>query len=347
MHSNTRRRLLGAAAATTALGLTTGLARPARAQAKPIELKVSHWVPVGHVFHQHVLLPWAEMVEKKSGGRLKITIFPGSVLGKPADHWDMVQNGIVDIAWGAQSYTTGRFPLTSAINLPFLTKTGKGGSRAVWEFYLKHLQKEYARVKVLWLYCIPPFQLHLTKKAALTPDQFAGMRIRAGGGAISDIVKALGGVPVAMVLPEAYNALERGIIDGTALPYEALFSFKLAEVTKHHVETSMYTDPHFFAMNLAKYNSLPADLKKVLDELSGAWGAEFSGEAWDKGELPGIEAGRKAGNQFYKLTPEQRNLWIEKAKGVEIDWLRAMEAKGLPGKQALADFRELLKRYDA
>jgi TRAP-type C4-dicarboxylate transport system substrate-binding protein len=131
------------------------------------------------------------------------------------------------------------------------------------------------------------------------------------------------------------------------LPYEALHSFKLAEVTKHHIELSMYTTSNFLIMNLAKFNALPADLKKILDELGGAWGAEFAGAAWDKGELPGIEAGRKAGNQFYKLKPEQRNAWIEKSKSVENEWLRTMDAKGLPGKQALADLRESLKRHDS
>lgn len=347
MHSKKRRRLLGAAVATTALGFTPGLVRSARAQAKPIELKLSHWVPQGHLLHQHIFVPWAEMVEKRSGGRLKITIFPGAVLGKAADHWDMAQNGICDIVWSTHNYTPGRFPLTSACDLPFLTKSAKGGSMALWDFYLKHLQKEHARVKVLWLNCPAPFHLHMTKKASLTPDQFAGLRIRAGGGQVSELIKSLGAVPLAISLPEAYNALERGIADGTVLPYEALHGFKLAEVTKHHVETSMYTTSQFVTMNLAKFNSLPADLKKVLEDLSGAWGAEFAGTEWDKGELPGIEAARKAGNQFYKLTPAQRSLWIEKSKVVEVEWLRAMESKGLPGKQALADFRESLKRYDA
>ncbi|MBI3372985.1 MAG: TRAP transporter substrate-binding protein [Betaproteobacteria bacterium] len=344
MRSKTRRRLLGAAAATTALGLTPGLLR---AQAKPIELKLSHWFPVGHFQHQDVLVPWAETVEKRSAGRLKITIFAGGVLGKPADHWDMAQNDIVDIAWGSHNYTPGRFQLTSAMDLPFLTRSAKGASRALWEYYLKHLQKEHARVKLLWLQSPAPFQLHMSKKAPLTPEQFAGLRIRAGGGQISEIIKSLGGVPVAMAVPETYNAIERGIVDGTALPYEALHGWKLAEVTKHHVAVNMYTTSNFLTMSLAKYNSLPAELKKVLDESTGARGSEFAGAAWDKGEEPGIEAARKAGNQFYKLTPEQRNAWIEKSKGVEIEWLRSMEAKGLPGKQALADLRGFLKRYDS
>jgi TRAP-type transport system periplasmic protein len=319
---------------------------PAGAQDKPIELKLSHWLPLGHVNHQHVLAPWAEMIEKRSQGKLKITIFPGSVLGKPADHWDMAQNGIVDIAWGTHNYTAGRFPLTAGFDLPFMTKTAKGASRALWEYYVKHLQKEHARVKVLWLQAPPPFHLHMVNKAVLKPEEFVGLRIRVGGGPVSDLVKVLGGVPVALSVPEGYNALERGIVDGTILPHEALYAFKLAEVTKHHVEVRMYTTSQFLVMNLAKYNSLPAELKKVLDELGGAWGAEFAGAAWDKGEQPGIDAANKAGNRIYKLTDEQLAPWKEKAKQVADDWIKATEAKGLPARQALEDLRALIRQYD-
>lgn len=327
----------------TALAFAAWLA-PARAEV--IELKLSHWLPPAHVNHQHVLAPWAEMVEKKSGGRLKVTIFPGAVLGKPADHWDMAENGIVDIAWGTHNYTAGRFPITSAFDLPFLTKTAKGGSLALWDFYEKHLKKEHERVKVIYLHTPAPFSLHMGREAVLTPDAFAGKRIRAGGGQLSEIVKALGGIPVALSVPEAYGALERGVVDGTILPYEALHGFKLAEVTRHHVNLRVYTASQFLVMNLAKYNSLPDDLKKVIDELGGAWGAEFAGSAWDKGEEPGIAAASQPGHTIYELTGEQRAAWLDKARVVEENWIKAAEAKGLPAQQILDDLRASLQRFD-
>ena len=321
----------------------TFLALPASAQT--IELKLSHWGPPTHV-NQKVFLPWAEMVEKKSGGKLKVTVFAGGVLGKPADHWDMAQNGVVDITWGTHNYTAGRFPLTSAMDLPFLINSAKGGSRALQEYYARHLVKEHDKVKVLWLQCPAPFHLHMTKKAALVPDDLAGTRIRTGGGQLSEIVKALGAVPVALSVPETYSALERGVVDGTILPYEAAKAFKLAEVTKHVVDVRIFTASQFTVMNLDKYNSLPADLKKVIDELSGVWGAEFAGTAWDKAEEEGLAAIKAANVQAHKISDAQREAWKAKTKAVEEDWLKTMEAKGLPAKQALADLKDLLKRYD-
>jgi TRAP-type transport system periplasmic protein len=344
MTSISRRRIVQAVGAGAALGVGS-LVRSALAQSAPIELKLSHWLPIGHMQHTQVLVPWAEMVEKRSNGALKITIFPGAVLGKAPDHWDLAQNGIVDIAWGTHNYTGGRFPLTSAFDLPFLARSAKGGSLALWDYYTKHLQKEHASVKVLMMHCPPPFHLHTTKKPVLTPADLAGMRVRVAGGPPSNLVKALGGVPVALALPEAYNALERGVVDATIIPHEAMWTFKLGEVTKHHSEIYAYVTSNFLAMNLAKFDSLPAEAKKVLNDLSGPWASEFAGNAWDKGELPGIEAIHKTGGTIHKLTPAQQQTWVDMAKPVEEDWVRTMEAKGLPAKQALADLREAIKRH--
>jgi TRAP-type C4-dicarboxylate transport system substrate-binding protein len=315
------------------------------ASAQTIELRLSHWGGPTHS-NQKVFTAWADLVAKKSGGKLKVSVFHSGVLGKPADHWDMAQNGVVDIGWGTHNYTAGRFPLTSAMDLPYLANTSKGGSRALHEYYLKHLQKEHEKVKVLWLQCPAPFHLHMTKKAVITPQDMVGLRIRTGGGRLSEIAKALGAVPVALSVPETYQAMERGVVDGTILPYEAGKAFKLVEITKHVTDVGIYTASQFTVMNLAKYNSLAPELRQVIDELSGAWGAEFTGAVWDKAEEEGLAAIKAAGVQHHKLSAEHRAAWREKTKAVQEEWVQSMEAKGLPGKQALADLKELIKRYD-
>ena len=317
----------------------------APAAAQTIELRLSHWGGPTHS-NQKVFTAWAELVAKKSGGKLKVTVFHSGVLGKPADHWDMAQNGVVDIGWGTHNYTAGRFPLTSAMDLPYLANTSKGGSRALHEFHLKHLLKEHEKVKVLWLQCPAPFHLHMTKKAVLVPEDVAGLRIRTGGGQLSEIVKALGAVPVALSVPETYQAMERGVVDGTILPYEAGKAFKLIEITKHVTALGIYTASQFTVMNLAKYNSLAPELRQVIDELSGAWGAEFAGAVWDQAEEEGLAAIKAAGVQHHKLSAAQLAAWREKTRAVEEAWVQTMAAKGLPGKQALADLKELIARYD-
>jgi TRAP-type transport system periplasmic protein len=319
---------------------------PLAAQDKPIELKFASWVSPVHGHHTQVLVPWSKMIEEKSGGRLKVVLFPGSTLGKPADHADLVKNGIADMGFISPGYTPGRFPLVSVAELPLLFKSGKGASQAVWSLYDKHLKKEFAGTKMLWIWVHPPGQFHLAKKPVRVVEDLGGLKIRAATPMLTNMVRALGATPVSIAAPETYNALERGVVDGTIFPWEAISSFKIAEVLKYHVASGLYVAPLFTLMNQKKYDSLPPDLRKVIDDLSGNWGAEFNGKVWDQNELVGIEAIKKAGGIIYTLPPEERQRWAAKFKPVEEDWLKSMEAKGLPGRQLLNDLREAIKRYD-
>jgi TRAP-type C4-dicarboxylate transport system substrate-binding protein len=328
------------------LALTALPSAPVVAQTKPIELKFSSWVATVHGHHTGVMVPWAKMVEEKSGGRLKITIFPGSTLGKAADHFDMVKDGIADLAFTTPGYTPGRFPLITVTELPMLFKSSRGGSLAVMSVFDKYFKNEFKDVKVLWFWVHPPGHFHLAKKPVKVVEDLAGLKIRAATPMLTNMVKTLGAIPVSIPAPDTYTALERGTVDGTIFPWEAISSFKIAEVLKHHVASGLYVAPLFTFMNQKKYDSLPPDLRKVIDDLSGAWGAEFNGKVWDQNEFVGIEAIKKAGGTIYTLPAEERQRWANKLKPVEDEWLKSMEAKGLPGRQLLSDLREAIKRYD-
>ncbi|HEU5320378.1 MAG TPA: TRAP transporter substrate-binding protein [Methylomirabilota bacterium] len=336
--------------ACTLVGLALALAwlgpGPAAAQDKPIELKLSSWVGINHGHHKGVLVPWAKLVEEKSGGRLKVTIFPGGTLGKPADHFDLVKNGIADIGYATHGYTPGRFPVTGVGELPLLFKTARGGSLAMWSLFDKHFRKEHDGIKTLWIFVHPPGQIHMARKAVRLPEDLVGVKLRTPTAITVSMVKALGGTPVSVAAPEVYNALERGVVDGTIFPWEAIAGFKLAELLRHHTVANLYVTSFFFGMNQKKYDGLPPDLRKVIDDLSGAWAAEFTGAAWDKNEEEGIAAARGVRAQIHALTADERQRWQARLKPVEDEWLTAMQAKGLPGRQALQDLREAIKRHD-
>src|SRR5262247_1572719 len=253
------------------------VAGPAGSQDKPIELKFSSWVGIAHGHHTGVMVPWAKMVEEKSGGRLKITIYPGSTLGKAADHFDMVKDGIADLAFTTPGYTPGRFPLITATELPLLFKSSRGGSLAVMSIFDKYFKNEFKDVKVLWFWVHPPGHFHLAKKQVKVLEDLNGLKIRAATPMLTTMVKTLGAVPVSIPAPDTYTALERGTVDGTIFPWEAIWSFKLAEVLRHHTVVNLYASPLMTVMNQKKYDALPPDLRKVIDELSGPWGAEFTG----------------------------------------------------------------------
>jgi TRAP-type C4-dicarboxylate transport system substrate-binding protein len=333
-------------AALLTMTLSWFLPTAAGAQDKPIELKFASWVSAVHGHHTAVIVPWAKMIEEKSGGRLKVAIFPGSTLGKPADHFDMVKNGIADMGFISPGYTPGRFPAVSVAELPLLFKTGKGASQATWSIYDKHMKKEFGDVKMLWIWVHPPGQFHLAKKQVKVVEDLSGLKIRAATPMLVTMVKALGATPVSIAAPETYSALERGVVDGTIFPWEAISSFKLAEVLRHHAVVNLYASPLVTIMNQKKYDSLPPDLKKVIDDLSGAWGAEYTGAAWDKNELDGIAAAKKVNATIYTVPAEERQRWAARLQPVEVEWVTSMEAKGVPGKQILSDLREAIKKYD-
>ena len=199
---------------------------------------------------------------------------------------------------------------------------------------------------MLWFWVHPPGHFHLARKQVRVLEDLAGLKIRAATPMLTTMVKTLGAIPVSIPAPDTYTALERGTVDGTIFPWEAISSFKIAEVLKHHVASGLYVAPLFTLMNQKKYDSLPPDLRKVIDDLSGSWGAEFNGKVWDQNEQVGIEAIKKAGGTIYTLPAEERQRWAARLKPMEDDWLKTMEAKGLPGRQVLNDLREAIKRYD-
>ena len=146
------------------------------------------------------------------------------------------------------------------------------------------------------------------------------------------------------------ESLSKGVIEGALIPWEVVPATKTHELTKYHAEAggeyAMTTATMIFVMNQKKYDSLPPDLRKVIDDHSGAWAAEFNGKVWDQNELVGIEAIKKAGGTIYTVPAEERQRWAARLKSVEDDWVKSMEARGLPGRQLLGDLREAIKKYD-
>ncbi|MCK4500984.1 TRAP transporter substrate-binding protein [Candidatus Babeliales bacterium] len=308
-----------------------------------VDLKMSHFMPTKHTQHK-VMATWAKKVGELSGGRIKVTIFPGGALGKPPQQYDSAVKGITDIAFGLQSYTPGRFPLTSCMRLPFMVKTGEQGSIVLWKLYEKYLKDEYKDVKLLWLLAHGAGQIYTTKKQVKTLEDFKGLKIRAPGPIMSKVIKRLGGVPVTMPITQVYTALERGTIDGLLGPWEVMRPFRLYETCKYASELDIYTGTFFEVMNKKRYESLPDDLRKVIDENSGMKMAIFAGRSYDKADAPAKELSLKKGITVYQLPAEEIERWKKAVKPVEAEWIKSMEAKGLPGKEVLDYAKELLRQ---
>lgn len=306
------------------------------AQAKNVyKFRFSSFVPPLHFMNKGILEPWIKEVEKRSGGRIKIRLFPGSALGKPRDQYDMAARGVADITWGILAYTPGRFPLSTVIELPFMVPTAEVGSRVIQTLYQEGMfGNEFNDVHLLGLATPPAMDLHTRKKKVTALAGVKGLKIRTPSPMIGKLITRWGGVPVGMTLNEVYLSLERGVIDAVFLDPLTFRGIRADEVTKQHTLVGISTTAVFFAMNKKAWDSLPPDLQKIMTEMTGMYlSVDLNGKMADGAVAATWKMLKKAGHQVVILTPEEKAKWVKAAQPAVDAWIAAMEAKGLPGKK--------------
>jgi len=306
--------------------------------AKTIELKFATGFGPKHTMQTKVFEPWAAKLSEMTNGKVKVVFFPGGALGKTPDHYDLAEKGIADISYTLQDYTPGRFPLTSVFELPFMITTATQTSRAMWKAYEKfpELQKEYGKVKLLALFCHPAGGFNTVNKPVKTIEDLKGMKFRTASPHVTEALKMFGAVPVNMPVTETYTALERGVIEGTVLPWEGNFVFKLAELLKYGTETEFYTMNMMVVMNKRKWDSLPEDVKKAIDQTTGMVMSTEAGKVYDDTNGPMRDLCVKKGMQVLQLPLEEKKKLEALSMPIRTKWVEEMQSKGFPA-QAILD----------
>ncbi len=237
--------------------------------------------------------------------------------------------------YALQAGPTARPANSPAVSLPFLTESAGQATCILRHLYPDHLAEEYEGVKVLALHAHNPGLIHTREREVRTAGDMAGLRIRTPSPAIGSMLDHLGATPVGLPPDQVYENLQKGAIDGTVFPWDAVGAFKLYEVLGHHLDAKAYTTSFYFVMNQDTYDGLPEDVRAVIDEMSGeALTAKF-GEWWDAWDRPGLEATEARGNEIVPLSEEERAAWRERLEPMIQDWLDQMEAEGI------ADARDL------
>ncbi|MFA6109033.1 MAG: TRAP transporter substrate-binding protein [Candidatus Latescibacterota bacterium] len=322
--------------------VVTAWPTPAAAQPKPVELTYSIFFPPTH---QNTVLAteWAREVEKRTEGKVKITVFPSGTLTAADKCYDGVEKGISDLGMSVLGYTRGRFPLSEVIDLPLGYRSGAQATALVNAFYQKFQPKEFDTVHLLYLHAHGPGFLH-TKKPVSTLAEVQGLKIRCTGLA-TKIVGALGGTPVAMPMGETYDALSRGVVDGSMAPVESLQGWKWGEVVTSTTASygAAYSTAFFVAMNKARWEALPAEVQQVFTQVSQEWIAK-TGAGWDQMDQAGRTFAAARGNQLIALPAEEDARWAAAVEPIFDGYVKAMAEKSLPGAEALAFCREFLKQ---
>lgn len=312
------------------------------AQTKPVKLTYSHFWPVGHLITES-LAEWGKEVEKRTKGRVTTVMFPGGTL-TPADTcYDGVVKGISTMCSSALSYTRGRFPLMEVTDLPLGYKNALAATRLSNAVYKKFHPKELDDVKVMFLHATGP-QIFHTRKPVRTLEDLKGMKIRTTGlGA--KIVTALGATPVAMPMGDTYDALSKGVVDGSTAPIASLEGFKWGEVVKYTTENfgTAYTTVFFVVMNKKTWNSITPENQKIIEQVNEEW-IDRIGKVWDKYDLDGRNFVLKLGNTIIPLSKEEDERWVAKVKPTLDDYVKDMKAKNLPGEEVLKFSLDYLKK---
>jgi TRAP-type transport system periplasmic protein len=340
----------------TALALIS-LAPSAFAQASAPKAEVTlyfqHYWPQTALTVRELVTPWCDKVAAESQGRMKCVTLPAmSGGGTPAQLVDRVKEGVDDLVLTVLGYTPGRFPRMEVFELPFMTRNAEAASKAAWEFMNKNAMQEFAGMKVLGMWVHDEGQIHTRDKAIRTLEDFKGMKMRAPSRETAKLLQALGATPVGMPITAVTEAITKGTIDGTMVPWDAATSFRIHEAANIHTETpegspALYTVALMFAMNEKRYNSLSPELRAVIDRNSGAQLSARMGKMWDDSAAPARAKAKAAGNQFYTLPAPEVARWVEAAKPVQNNWMIDMHKRGIDGRALFDDAQAMLAKYEA
>jgi TRAP-type transport system periplasmic protein len=287
---------------------------------------------------------WAKEVEQRTQGKVKVQTFPGGTLLAAKNIFDGVMSGAADIGNFAMSYQPGRFPVSEAIDLPLGFTSAKAASLTLYDLIDKYKPKEFEGVKILTLFTCPPANI-MTRTPVKSLADLKGMELRVGG-TQADIIKRLGGIPVAMPQSDTPEALQKGVVKGHVSSMEVLKDFNYAAYTANTTITNLWVVSFGVVMNKDKWASLPADVKKVFDDLRQEQ-ALWTGRYVDDHVLEAVKWSKEKYNlQMFEL-PAKEQAEIPKLLAPMVDeYVKKVTAAGLPGDQIIKDVMALKAKYE-
>jgi TRAP-type C4-dicarboxylate transport system substrate-binding protein len=332
---------------STLLGTT-----PLASQAQTTTLKVHHFLGPQSVQHTKMLSGWCDQLARDSNNRLRCQIFPAMQLGgSPAQLFDQAKDGVADVVWTIAGYSAGRFPRSEIFELPFMMTHAGATSRAAWDFVQQHAQDEFKDVKLLAVHVHGPGNVFTRNKPIRRLEDFKGLRLRAPTRLTSKMLALLGASPVGMAVPQVPEALSKGVIDGAVLPYEVAPGLRVHELTRFVAEPdrqleALYTAVFIVPMNRARYDSLPADLKAVIDKNSGRELSAFLGQtqAGSDDEARAVFAATQ-GFTIQPVPGAELERWKKAVQPLYEEFAADMDKRGFKGRALISSARELVQQY--
>lgn len=316
----------------------------ATVQAEEVTLRVGHLWPAVAGPHTDLLTVWADTIETESDGRIEVEVYPSGQLAAPPAQYDAVKNRIMDVTATVQGYTANRFPLTQVVELPGVSDSGRQGACILQNLMNEgHIDEEYSDTKPLFIFTHGPGGFHVAGTSIEAPEDLEGLRIRRPTTVVGNILEELGAQPVGMAAPESYTSMQRGVIDGVALPWEGALSFRLNELADSHTEIGgLYTLSFIVTMNQSVYNNLSAENQAVIDANTGMEWSLKAGDVFDAMDVVGRQQAVDAGHEIIQIEGGTSNpAWAPYIERAKETYLSDLEGRGLPAREVYERAMEL------
>ncbi|MGD2098340.1 MAG: TRAP transporter substrate-binding protein [Desulfobacterales bacterium] len=315
---------------------------PAPSVAEAVKLTYANFPPAP-TFPCVQMERWKKEVEKRTGGKVQVDTFPGGTLLGAKNMMDGVIAGQADIGCLCMAYQPGRFIVTNATSLPLGIPNATVGSLVLYDLYQKYQPDEFAKVKVLTMFTTAPTNI-MSKVPVRTLDDIKGLDLRASGGA-AKILEAWGANPVGMPMPATVEALQKGVVKGLYSSLEVMKDFKFAETCKYVTLTDTVIYPFAVVMNMAKWNSLPKDVQKVMDDLIVEQ-AKWTGNYMDDHVKAAVEWSKNTQDvEIIELKKEEKADWNSKLQFLTDKWITDGSAKGYPAQAIVDDLKGLIQQH--
>ena len=341
-----RRTLLKSSAAAVAVGAPgLGLAQ------QTVTLKFHTFMaPMSNVW-LNMHKAWMDKVEKESGGRIKFEAYHSMQLGgTPFQLYDQVKDGVVDVVWTLPGNSPGRFPRVEVFELPFMMNNAEATSKAYWEYLQTSAPDEFKEIQLIAVNVHGPGFFHSRDKQIKSAADLKGMKVRGPTRQVTKLLGSMGATPVGMALPAITDAISKGTIDACVLPWEVVPSIKVQELAKNHSEfpadkPALYTTTFVMGMNKAKYDSLPADLKKVIDANSGLATSGWLGKTQQAGDAAGRKSATDLKNNMYTFSAAEAEQFAKLSSQVDDEWVADVTKRGFDGKKLLETAKALIAKH--
>lgn len=286
------------------------------------------------------LVEWVAAINAEGAGVVEIDFREGFTMANPQNFYDRVKDGVVDITWGTLTAVGGRFPLSSVVELPWLTDDAETASVAFWRMTeTGMMDAEFHDIVPLMTLVFPQSGIHL-RAPIDTLDSLDGQRVIAGTQTNAAVVTALGGVPQSIGLAESYEAIQRGTVDGRLLPWSAFPPFRLAEITNYHIEAPIGTVVGAIFISREVWDGLSDEARAVIAAQSGEAFSRSTGlrvDAMHNGIRAGIA--NSPAHTIVGLSPAQMAAWQDRVAPITDAWVDQV-----PGGAAfLAAYRDAIE----